>query len=113
MDCIFCKIVDGSLPSDIVYQDDHVLAFRDLNPHAPHHILIIPRTHVATLNDFTESDALLIGHLTLAAAKIAKQLQVEEQGYRIVTNCNAGAGQTVFHVHMHFLAGRPLSWPPG
>lgn len=111
--CIFCKIASGEIKSDIVYQDNEVIAFRDLNPQAPHHILCIPRQHVATANDFQPEQAALIGKLYLAAVSIAKQLGVAEDGYRTVMNCNRLAGQTVFHVHLHLLAGRAMHWPPG
>ena len=111
--CIFCKIATGEIKGDIVYQDEDVVAFRDLNPQAPHHILCIPRQHVATTNDFQPEQAALVGKLVLAAATVAKQLGVAEDGYRTVMNCNRLAGQTVFHVHLHLLAGRPMHWPPG
>lgn len=111
--CIFCKIASGEIKGDIVYQDEDIVAFRDLNPQAPHHILCIPRQHVATTNDFQPEQAALIGKLVLAAATVAKQLGVAEDGYRTVINCNRLAGQTVFHVHLHLLAGRPMHWPPG
>ena len=113
MDCLFCKIANGTIPGEIVYQDDDVIAFRDISPHAPQHHLIIPRKHISTINDFTEEEAELFGKLGLAAKKLAKQLGVDESGYRVVMNCNEDGGQTVFHVHMHFLAGRSLAWPPG
>ena len=113
MDCIFCKIVDGSIKSDIVFEDSDVIAFRDLGAQAPHHILIIPRKHIATINDFDSSDARIFGQMGQAAKKIASDLGVDEKGYRLVLNCNEDGGQTVFHTHMHFLAGRPLTWPPG
>lgn len=113
MTCIFCKIVQGEIPCNKVYEDDSVIAFRDLHPQAPHHLLIIPRKHVSTLNDFSEEDLPLMGSLVLAANKIAASLGVDKKGYRLVTNCNEDGGQTVFHVHVHFLAGRSLTWPPG
>ena len=113
MDCLFCKIVQGTIPADIVYQNDHVVAFSDINPQAPQHKLIIPRKHIATLNDLVAEDTVVIGHMTLAAKHLAKELGVDEEGYRLVMNCNAGAGQTVFHIHMHLLGGRRLTWPPG
>ncbi len=111
--CIFCQIAAGEIPADIYYQDDDVIAFRDMHPVAPTHLLIIPKKHIATANDFSEPDAALIGKLSITAARIAKDLRVEEKGYRMVMNCNRDAGQTVFHVHMHLLAGRPFTWPPG
>ena len=112
-DCIFCKMATGEIEPDIVYQDDEILAFRDLNPQAPVHILIIPRRHISTINDMQSGDAELTGKLFLAAAKIADQEGIAEPGYRTVMNCNAGAGQTVFHVHLHLLGGRAMGWPPG
>ena len=112
-DCIFCKIASGEIPGDVVYQDDDVLAFRDLNPQAPTHVLVIPRKHIATLNDVEPGDAELIGKLYLAAQKVAEIDGIDESGYRTVINCGAGAGQSVFHVHLHVLGGRSLGWPPG
>ncbi|EKD53648.1 MAG: hypothetical protein ACD_60C00162G0003 [uncultured bacterium] len=113
MDCLFCKIANGAIPAKVVYQDDLVLAFDDISPQAPHHKLIIPRKHIATLNDITIEDNLLISHIVQTAKKLAKDLGVAEQGYRLVMNCNAGAGQTVFHIHAHLLGGRQMIWPPG
>jgi histidine triad (HIT) family protein len=112
-DCIFCKIIAGDIPADIVHQDDEVLAFRDLNPQAPTHILIIPKQHIATTNDIRPEQAELAGKLILAAQKIAHDEGIAESGYRTVLNCNAGAGQSVFHIHLHLLGGRPMGWPPG
>ena len=112
-DCIFCKIAAGEIPADIVYDDGEVLAFRDINPEAPVHLLLIPRRHIATLNDLSEADAALVGRLYLAGKQIAADLGVAESGYRTVINCNRDAGQLVFHIHMHLLAGRELGWPPG
>ncbi|MCP5307442.1 MAG: histidine triad nucleotide-binding protein [Chromatiaceae bacterium] len=112
-DCIFCKIAAGEIPADIVYDDGEVLAFRDINPEAPVHLLLIPRRHIATLNDLSEADAALVGRLYLAGQQIAMELGVAESGYRTVINCNRDAGQLVFHIHMHLLAGRELGWPPG
>lgn len=111
--CIFCKIAAGDIGSDIVYQTDEVLAFRDLNPQAPTHILIIPRRHIATINDITDADTEVIGQLYVAAKRIATDEGLADPGYRVVMNCNAGAGQTVFHVHLHLLGGRRFGWPPG
>ena len=113
MDCLFCKIINGDIPADIVYQDDDVLGFKDVNPQAPTHILFIPKKHIATVNDLELDDAELEGKLYLAAKKVATDAGFAEEGYRLVMNCNAGAGQTVFHIHLHMLAGRALSWPPG
>ena len=112
-DCIFCKIVDGDIPAEIVYQNDDVLAFRDLNAQAPLHVLIIPKKHIATINELEDKDANTVGQLYLAAKAIAQQEGVAEDGYRVVMNCNSLAGQTVYHIHLHMLAGRAMSWPPG
>jgi histidine triad (HIT) family protein len=112
-DCLFCKFVSGELAADVVLETDKVLAFRDINPQAPTHILIIPRKHLATVNDLTESDAEEIGNLYLVAKALAKAEGFEEAGYRMVMNCNADAGQTVYHVHLHLLGGRLFTWPPG
>jgi histidine triad (HIT) family protein len=112
-DTIFGKIARGEIPADLVYEDDDLVAFRDISPQAPMHILIIPRKPIATLNDAGPEDAELIGKLFLAAARVAKEAGIAERGYRTVVNCNAAAGQTVFHLHLHVLGGRPLQWPPG
>ena len=112
-DCIFCKIAAGDLDADIVYQSEELVGFRDLNPQAPTHVLIIPRRHISTINDITESDAEMIGQLIVAAKEIAAQEGISEPGYRVTMNCNAGAGQSVFHVHLHLLGGRQFTWPPG
>ncbi len=111
--CLFCKIVAGSIPCDKVYEDDDYLAFRDINPQAPLHVLVIPKRHIATLNDVTEADISLIGGMIPVAARIAAEEGCAENGYRTVFNCNAGAGQTVFHVHLHVMGGRMMTWPPG
>lgn len=110
---IFSKIIRREIPADIVYENDDVLAFRDLNPQAPVHVLFIPKQPLATLNDATASQAELLGKLLLAAADYARQEGFAEQGYRTVINCNDDGGQTVFHLHVHLLAGRRLHWPPG
>ena len=112
-DTIFSKIIRREIPADIVYENDDVLAFRDLNPQAPVHVLFIPKKPLATLNDATEADAVLLGKLLLAVADYAKKEGFAEQGYRAVINCNENGGQTVFHLHVHLLAGRRASWPPG
>ncbi len=112
-DCIFCKIAAGDIEEDIVYQSEELVGFRDLNPQAPTHVLIIPRRHISTINDITESDAEMIGQLFVAAKEIAAQEGISEPGYRVTMNCNAGAGQSVFHVHLHLLGGRQFTWPPG
>jgi histidine triad (HIT) family protein len=113
MDCIFCKIIKKQVPSEIIYEDDLVVAFDDLHPKAPYHKLIIPKQHIATLNDFKEQDKQLAGHMLLTAQKIATQLDIAEEGYRVLLNCNHGGGQVVFHVHLHLLGGRVMQWPPG
>ena len=112
-DCIFCKIAAGDIPATSLYDDGDVLAFPDINPEAPIHLLIIPRKHIPTLNDLTEADAALIGRMHLSAKQLAAELGVADSGYRTVINCNRAAGQLVFHVHMHLLGGRELGWPPG
>ncbi|MCK5895959.1 MAG: histidine triad nucleotide-binding protein [Cocleimonas sp.] len=111
--CIFCKILAGDIPSHVVYEDEAVFAFRDLNAQAPLHVLIIPKTHIATINDLEAHHAEVIGKLYLAAKKIAADEGYSADGYRVVMNCGESAGQTVFHLHLHLLAGRPLDWPPG
>jgi histidine triad (HIT) family protein len=112
-DCIFCKIRDGAIPAKTVHQDEHCLAFEDVNPQAPTHVLIIPREHIATVNDLTPANSAAVGHLFLAAAKIARERGLADNGYRVVMNTGAAAGQTVFHIHLHVLGGRSLTWPPG
>lgn len=112
-DTIFAKIANGEISADIVYEDEDLVAFRDLGPQAPTHVLVIPRKPIPTLDAAEEGDAELIGKLMLAAAKVARQEGIAEQGYRTVINCNAGGGQTVFHLHVHLIGGRPLQWPPG
>ncbi|HEX7043601.1 MAG TPA: histidine triad nucleotide-binding protein [Burkholderiales bacterium] len=111
--CLFCKMVSGEVKPDIVYENDQVLAFRDINPQAPVHVLIVPKRHVATLDDLGDEDGPLAGALLLAVRRIARELGVAERGYRTVINTNAEGGQIVFHVHVHLLAGRQMQWPPG
>ena len=113
MDCLFCKIAAGEIPAELVYESDDVVAFRDINPQAPTHVLVIPRTHIATINDIEEDHRALVGSLYSAARQIAAEEGIAEAGYRAVMNCNEGAGQSVFHIHLHVLGGRPMSWPPG
>ncbi|MFA5626048.1 MAG: histidine triad nucleotide-binding protein [Thiohalomonadaceae bacterium] len=113
MNCIFCQIVAGEIPAGIIYKDEHVIAFHDLNPQAPTHILLIPRRHIATVNELVENDIPIIGHLFLAARELAAKLGFANDGYRLVMNTNEAGGQTVFHIHLHLLAGRNLAWPPG
>ena len=112
-DCLFCNIIAGQVPGAIVFQDDTLVAFTDINPQAPLHLLIIPRKHIASLNDLSEADDALVGSMIRRAAALAKEHGYSEGGYRTVFNTNRGAGQTVFHIHLHLLAGRPLTWPPG
>ncbi len=112
-DCIFCKIANGEIPSEFVYEDDEIVAFRDLNPQAPTHVLIIPRRHIETTNDLVEADDNMVGRMIRAAKIIAEQEGFAESGYRTVFNCNADAGQAVFHIHLHLLGGRAMGWPPG
>lgn len=110
---IFSKIIRREIPADIVYEDDEVLAFRDINPQAPVHVLVIPKKPIATLNDMQEEDVALLGRLHLAAKTIAEQEGVAESGYRVVMNCNEAGGQEVMHIHLHLLGGRRMQWPPG
>ena len=112
-DCLFCRIIAGQVPSTIVYRDDRVVAFKDINAQAPMHVLIVPVRHISTLNDLTAGDDALVGEMTRRAAALAKDAGYGDRGYRTVFNCNADAGQTVFHIHLHLLAGRGLGWPPG
>ena len=111
--CLFCRIASGEIPASLVYEDDELVVFNDINPQAPLHVLIIPRRHVATLNDIGAGDEGLIGRMVRTAARIAAEKGYAARGYRTVFNCNSEAGQTVFHIHLHLLAGRGLGWPPG
>lgn len=113
MDCIFCKITKGQIPSKKVYEDDLIFAFHDIAPQSPVHILIIPKKHYSTILEIENDDKELIGHIFLIANKIAKDMGFDEKGFRIVVNCNKDGGQTVFHLHFHLLAGRKMHWPPG
>ncbi len=112
-DCLFCKIIAGDVPSTIVHQDDSLVTFKDINPQAPLHVLIVPRKHIASLNDLAPGDDVLVGSMFRRAAALAKEHGYHERGYRAVFNTNREAGQTVFHIHLHLLAGRGLTWPPG
>ena len=112
-DCLFCKIVAGQIPGAIVYQDDRVVAFKDINPQAPMHVLVVPRRHIATLNDLAPEEDGLVGEMVRRAAALAKEHGHADRGYRTVFNCHADAGQTVFHIHLHVLGGRSFTWPPG
>lgn len=111
--CLFCKIAQGEIPVDFVYQDELVVVFRDINPQAPYHLLIVPRQHIATTLDIDVADMEMIGHIYRVAAKISDELGFADHGFRIVNNCKEDAGQTVWHLHFHLLGGRKLSWPPG
>lgn len=113
MSCLFCKIIAGEIPSSKVYEDDRLFAFNDINPQAPMHVLIVPKQHIATLNDLSASNDEVVGAMVRTAAAIAKERGVDGPGYRTVFNCNAQAGQTVFHIHLHVLGGRAMTWPPG
>ncbi len=112
-DCIFCKIVEKKIPARIVYEDELVLAFEDLNAQAPVHALIIPKKHIATLLDARDEDLHLFGHIVKVANTIARDRGIAERGYRLVANCNAESGQSVYHIHFHILGGRHMQWPPG
>lgn len=112
-DCLFCKIAARETRADVVMSDDHVVAFRDINPQAPTHVLIVPKKHIATINDLGADDADLVGRLFLAAGAIAMEEGLSEKGYRVTMNCMEGAGQSVFHIHLHLLGGRKFGWPPG
>lgn len=112
-DCLFCSILSGEIPADKVYEDDLAYAFRDINPQAPTHILIVPREHIESLNDAAPGDETLLGHLLRLASKIANQQGIAENGFRAVVNTGAESGQSVWHLHLHLLGGRPMNWPPG
>ena len=112
-DCLFCKIIEGQIPATVVYQDDRVVAFKDINGQAPMHVLVVPRRHIATLNDLGPDDDGIVGEMIRRGAAIAQEHGHGDRGYRTVFNCNADAGQTVFHIHLHVLGGRTLTWPPG
>jgi histidine triad (HIT) family protein len=113
MNCIFCRIINGEVSSKKVYEDDMVYAFEDINPQAPVHTLIVPKKHIPTILDVTDKDNELIGYMFQIANKIARQKGIAERGFRLVMNCNHESGQTVFHIHLHLLGGRPMHWPPG
>lgn len=113
MNCLFCKIVAKEIPATVVFEDDEILAFRDINPQAPTHLLIIPKKHIATINDSEEDDAQLLGKMILQAKKLAQMEAIDETGYRLVFNINSGGGQEVYHIHLHLIGGRQMAWPPG
>ena len=112
-DCLFCKIVNGDIPTELIYEDDDVVAFNDISPQAPTHILIIPKNHIATLNDSDDTDAMVLGKLNRVASALARENGFADDGYRVVINCNDAGGQAVYHIHLHLLAGRQMHWPPG
>ncbi len=112
-DCIFCKIVTKEIPAKIAYEDAHLVAFSDINPKAPVHLQIIPKEHIARVSELTEKNADLVAKLVMTANRLAREYGVAEPGYRLVINCNPGAGQSVYHLHLHLLGGRPMKWPPG
>jgi histidine triad (HIT) family protein len=112
-ECLFCRVLDGTIPATIVHSDDRLVAFADINPQAPLHVLIVPRRHIATLNDLIEGDDDLTGAMIRLAAALARERGYADSGYRVLFNCNQHAGQTVFHIHLHLLAGRRFAWPPG
>jgi histidine triad (HIT) family protein len=111
--CLFCKIVAKQIPSKVLFEDDELLAFHDINPAAPTHVLVIPKQHVAGLSDGKPDHAALFGKLLLAATRVARETGIDQTGYRVVTNTGPDAGQSVFHLHVHVLGGRPMAWPPG
>ena len=113
MDCIFCKIVKGDIPSNKIYEDDKVLAFHDISPEAPTHFLVIPKEHIRSANDINEENSHIISHIFLVINKLVRELNIAETGYRIVNNCGKDGGQTVEHIHFHVLGQRDLKWPPG
>jgi len=113
MSCMFCKIANGEMSAEILYEDDDIIAFRDIAPQAPHHFLCIPKKHIATLNDAEQADSAILGKLILTASRLATQSGFDETGYRLVMNCNRDGGQTVYHIHLHVLGGRAMHWPPG
>ena len=113
MDCLFCRIIAGEVSSDIVYRDERCIAFRDINPQAPVHVLVIPNEHIESLDDASQRDEALLGHLLRVAARVANEQGLSETGYRTAINTGAGAGQSVFHLHVHVLGGRSFTWPPG
>ncbi|NEZ45706.1 histidine triad nucleotide-binding protein [Clostridium niameyense] len=112
-DCIFCKIIKGDIPSNKVYEDELVYAFKDIDPVAPCHVLIIPKKHISNLNEVNEENSKVISHIYVVIGKLAKELKIDEEGFRVVSNCNEAGGQTVPHIHFHLIGGRNMQWPPG
>lgn len=113
VDCLFCKIIAGEIPASIIYEDSHLVVFKDIDPQAPQHFLIVPKKHIATTLDLTTDDNELVGHIYQVAGKLAHDLGFADEGFRVVNNCNDAGGQTVWHLHFHLLAGRSMTWPPG
>jgi len=111
-DCLFCKIAAGEIPANMAYEDDDLIAFHDISPQAPVHLLLVPRRHIASLDEAADGDRALLGKILLTLRRLARELKIES-GYRVVNNCGAPAGQSVFHIHFHLLGGRPMGWPPG
>jgi histidine triad (HIT) family protein len=112
-ECIFCDIIEGRMPGDIIYEDDEIVAFKDINPQAPVHVLVVPRKHYPTLLDLRDEDANLIGRLILVASELARRFNIDRRGFRVVFNCNRESGQSIYHLHLHLLGGRIMTWPPG
>ncbi len=112
-ECLFCKIIAREIPAKIVYEDEKIIAIEDINPAAPLHILLIPKQHIASLNEVTDADIGILGHIQVIASRLAENMQVSENGYRLVNNCGVWGGQTIFHLHYHLLGGREMGWPPG
>lgn len=113
MNCLFCKIAQGEIPASVVFEDSEIIAFRDIKPQAPTHLLIIPKRHIATINDTKDQDNQLLGNMIVCAKKLAQTEGLSEAGYRLVFNINSGGGQEVYHIHLHLLGGRQMTWPPG
>jgi histidine triad (HIT) family protein len=113
MDCLFCKIAQKTIPAHVVFEDEQLLAFKDVKPQAPTHLLIIPKKHIATLNDAHEEDSAILGKMIITAKQLAQNQELSESGYRLVLNTNSGGGQAVYHIHLHLLGGRQMTWPPG
>ncbi|MBI4227503.1 MAG: histidine triad nucleotide-binding protein [Candidatus Omnitrophica bacterium] len=112
-DCLFCGIAAKTVPARVVHEDDALIAFEDIRPQAPVHVIVIPRRHLARVSDLAPAEASLVGQLVVVANQVARRLEIAESGYRLVINCNAHGGQTVYHLHLHLLGGRPMQWPPG
>ncbi len=113
MECVFCKIVKGEVSADIIYKSDEIVAFKDIKPKAPYHILIIPKRHIPTLDDISDEDYILIGKMFIVARNIARSIGINKAGYRTVFNCRVDGGQEIYHLHLHLLGGRKMNWPPG